>query len=111
MLKIFVSFKMLIVNEIGGIWSSDKLITKFIKPKTKKLLKLKSQKLFKSRKLKRKKLVKSQNYSKSWNLFKFRTKEVKSSFLTFDIRIAFICLWLTFIKAPILQNFDSKYYI
>ena len=46
--QIFFANKILIINEIDDIKSSDKLIEKFIKPKIKKLFK--SQKLAKLRK-------------------------------------------------------------
>ena len=72
----------------------------------------------KSKKLKSKKLFKSQNLVKSEkklskieNLPNFNIKKVESSFLTFDAKIAFNYLWLTFIKTLIFWYFDSKYYI
>ena len=56
-LQVLIVNKILVTNNIGGIKSSNKLIKKFIKPKTAKLSKL--------RNLKGKKLFKSQNLANS----------------------------------------------
>ena len=64
---------------------------------TKKLRKLKNQKLFKFQKVfKFKKLLKNRNLSK------IKIKKIGPSFLTFNIKITFNYLWLTFNKALIL---------
>ena len=56
LLQVLIVIKILIINNIGSIKGSNKLIKKFIEPKT--------EKLSKSRNLKDKKLFKSQNSAK-----------------------------------------------
>ena len=68
----------------------------------KKLKKSKGQKLSKLRKSKSEKLAKSKKLFKKKNSPNFDAMKAKSSFLTFNIRTAFHCLWLAFIKALIL---------
>ena len=46
--------------------------------------------------------------SKIRNLTNFDAIEIGSKFLVFDARTALNCLWLAFIKAPILQHFDPE---
>ena len=95
-----VANEVLVVNEVDGIEDGDKLIEKNRKlSKTGKLFK--SQKSAKSRK----------KLSKIENLSNFDAEKNGPSFLTFDIRIIFYHLWLTFTKASILQHFDPGYYI
>ena len=57
-------------------------------------------------------LVKSgKKLSKSENLLSFGATKAGHKFLTFDAKIAFNCLWLTFIKALIFWHFNSEYHI
>ena len=77
--------------------------------KLSKTEKLKSEKLFKSGKLKSKKMFKSQNLAKSGkklskneNLPIFRVIKARLKFLTPNIKTTFNCLWLAFTKALIL---------
>ena len=97
--QVFVINKIFIIDKNSSIKDNNKLTKKFIKLKTKKLSKL--QKLAKLRK----KLLTNEN------LLKFDIKKTEPSFLTFNTRIAFNYLWLTFIKTSIFQYFDLKYYI
>ena len=97
--KMLVTNKVFIINEISNINNNNQLIEKFVKPKTRKLFKLKkskSEKLSKLRKSKSKKSFKSQNLakrkkklSKSGNLPNFDAKEIELSFLTFNTKITF----------------------
>ena len=48
---------------------------------------------------------------KSKNLSNFDTTEARLSFLTFDAKTVFNCLWLAFTKTPIFCHFDLKCYI
>ena len=89
------------------VWLLDLLVVKILL----KNLENWSQKLSKSQKSKSKKFAKSKNPLKSRNLSKFDIKEVKSSFLTPNVRMAFNRLWLSFTQAPIFWYFDLKYYI
>ena len=49
--------------------------------------------------------------SKKKNLLNFNAKKTGLSFLTFDTKIVFNCLWLIFIKVSIFQYYNPKYYI
>ena len=88
--KMFIINKIFIINEIGNIKDNNKLMKKFIKPKTRKLFK--SQNLAKSRK----------KLSKNRNLPNFNAIKTRLSFLSFNIKTVFKCLKLIFIKALIL---------
>ena len=85
----------------------------------KKLEKLsKSRKLSKLGILKNKKMLKSQNLaksgkklSKSENSTNCDTTKAEPKFLTPNNKIAFNCLWLAFIEAPILWHFDPERHI
>ena len=90
----FANYKVFTINEVGDIESYNKLIEKFVKPKTRKL----SQ----SQNPKTKKLAKPKKLSKSRNLLNFVVKKVETSFPTIDTKTTFNCLWLTFTKASIL---------
>ena len=79
--------KILITNEFSSIEDSNELTKKFVKPKTKKLLK--TRKLSKSQKSKSEKLAKAKKLSKNRTLSKFNTKKVGSSFLTSNAKTAF----------------------
>ena len=72
-----------------------------------KLKNLKNEKLFKFQKSAKS----AKKLSKIKNLSNFYIKKNKSSFLTFDVKIAFHCLQLTLIKALIFQHFDPKCHI
>ena len=91
---------MLATNKVASINSGDKLIEKFIKPKT--------GKLSKSQKSKSEKLAKSKKLSKNENLSKFATKKAEPGFLTSN---TINCLWLTFIKVLILWHLDQECHI
>ena len=78
---------------------------------TKNSRKSKGKKSAKSRKLSKSKDKKLKKPSKSRNLLNFNATMTGPSFLTFDAKIAFNCLWLAFIEAPILRHFDWKCYI
>ena len=74
--KMFDTNKILTTNKISGIKNSNKSIEKFVKPKSKKLFKLKKLLKFQNLAKSKKKL------SKSENLSNFDTKEIRSSFFT-----------------------------
>ena len=80
LLQIFIINKVFIINKLSGIKSNNKLIKKFVEPKTKKLFK--SQKLAKLKK----KLL------KSGNLPNFKAKKNRSSFLIFKAKSICNCL-------------------
>ena len=90
------------VDEVGGV------------EHTKKLGKLKGQKMFKSRKLSKSgksKSEKPKKPSKSGNSPNFGATESGPSFLAPEARSPFNRLRLAFTKAPILRYFDSEYHI
>ena len=68
---------------------------------------MKGKKLFKSQKLAKS----GKELSNSKNLSNFGIIKAKLKFLTFDTEMIFNYLWLAFIKALILYNFNLKYYI
>ena len=80
-------------NDICSIENSDQLIEKFIKPKTRKLLKIKKlfkfQKLFKLKKPKSEKLAKFKKPSINRNLFYFDIKKIELSFLISNAKTTF----------------------
>ena len=78
---------------------------------TKKLKKLKDQKLAKSQKLSKSKKSKSNKLLKSKNSPNFDAIEARPSFLILDAKTTFNCLQLAFTKALILGHFDLEYYI
>ena len=89
--QVFVTNKVLIIDEVGGIEGDDESIKKCGKSsKTRKLFKFQ-----KSTKLKKK-------LSKSGNLPNFNAKKNEPSFLISNAKMAFNYLWLAFTKAPIL---------
>ena len=80
----------------------------------KKLGKLKGQKSAKFRKLSKSgksKGEKSKKLSKSRNSPNSNVTEAGPSFLTPNAKTTFNCLWLAFIKAPILWHFDPECHI
>ena len=95
-IKVLVT-KGVATNEVGGDKSSGRL--KSVESKTGKLSK--SWKLAKSGK----------KLSRSGNLLNFSAKKTGPSLLSPDAKTIFNCLWLAFIKAPILWYFDPECHI
>ena len=56
-------------------------------------------------------LSQGKKLSKDENFTNFDLKKNKPSFLILKARETFNCLWLAFIKAPILWHFDPECYI
>ena len=100
--KVLTANGMLIIDEVNSVENSDESIEKYrILSKTRKTSK--GQKLSKSGNLKDKKLAKSKKPLKSRNSPNFDTKKAGLSFLTPKTRAVLNCLWLAFIKTPILD--------
>ena len=113
MLKTIMSLQVIAANELLSVrvFAADKTgnveggcRSKHVKPKVGRS---KNKKLFKSQKSakSRKKLSETRNSPN------FDAKNNELSFLTPEARAAFNCLWLTFIKALILQHFNLECFI
>ena len=95
----FVTNEVIDADEVGSTEYNDKSIEK-------------SGKLSKNRKLSKFwKLAKFKKPLKSRNLPNFNAKEVGPNFLISDVREAYNCLWLSFIKVLILWYNNPEFYI